>query len=181
MSFGSLANVRPTLAKKNQLLYTAPAGDLVEGRVSCTNQTSSSIRVRVGLSTGGLDVFNTNGYVVFEEEIPSGEYFESEMVSIANGQSVIVRSTDTQSAFTFVGESSPDEQEAGIIAQGYSSDPNVSDLLHTFPAGKNFKGNLFVCNKATYDSRVRVGLGSTSTDYLAVSYTHLTLPTILLV
>ena len=170
MSFGSLANVRPTLAKKNQLLYTAPAGDLVEGRVSCTNQTSASIRVRVGLSTGGLDVFNTNGYVVFEEEIPSGEYFESEMVSIANGQSVIVRSTDTQSAFTFVGESSPDKQEAGIIAQGYSSDPNMSDLLHTFPAGKNFKGNLFVCNKATYDSKVRVGLGTTSTDYLEYNY-----------
>ena len=170
MSFGSLANVRPTLAKKNQLLYTAPAGQLVEGRVSCTNQTAASIRVRVGLSTGGVELFNTNGYVVFEEEIPSGEYFESESVYIADGQSVIVRSTDTESAFTFVGESSPDKQQAGIIAQGYSSDPNLSDLLHTFPAGKNFKGNLFVCNKATYDSKVRVGLGTTSTDYLEYNY-----------
>ena len=170
MSFGSLANVRPTLAKKSTLLYTAPAGQLVEGRVSCTNQTAASIRVRVGLSTGGVELFNTNGYVVFEEEIPSGEYFESDSVYIANGQSVIVRSTDTNSAFTFVGESSPDKQEAGIIAQGYSSDPNLSDLLHTFPAGKNFKGNLFVCNKATYDSKVRVGLGTTSTDYLEYNY-----------
>ena len=170
MSFGSLANVRPTLAKKSTLLYTAPAGQLVEGRVSCTNQTAASIRVRVGLSTGGLELFNTNGYVVFEEEIPSGEYFESESVYIADGQSVIVRSTDTNSAFTFVGESSPDKQQAGIIAQGYSSDPNLSDLLHTFPAGKNFKGNLFVCNKATYDSKVRVGLGTTSTDYLEYNY-----------
>ena len=170
MSFGSLANVRPTLAKKSTLLYTAPAGNLVEGRVSCTNQTSASIWVRVGLSTGGVDVFNTNGYVVFEEEIPSGEYFESESVYIADGQSVIVRSTDTNSAFTFVGESSPNKQDAGIIAQGYSSDPNLSDLLHTFPAGKNFKGNLFVCNKATYDSKVRVGLGTTSTDYLEYNY-----------
>ena len=170
MSFGSLANVRPTLAKKSTLLYTAPAGNLVEGRISCTNQTSASIWVRVGLSTGGVDVFNTNGYVVFEEEIPSGEYFESESVYIADGQSVIVRSTDTNSAFTFVGESSPDKQEAGIIAQGYSSSPNLSDLLHTFPAGKNFKGNLFVCNKATYDSKVRVGLGTTSTDYLEYNY-----------
>jgi len=170
MSFGSLANVRPTLAKKNQLLYTAPADQLVEGRVSCTNQTSASIRVRVGLSTGGLDVFNTNGYVVFEEEIPSGAYFESDSLFIASGQSVVVRSTDTSSAFTFVGESSPDRQQAGIIAQGYASNPNLSDLLHTFPAGKNFKGNLFVCNKATYDSKVRVGLGTTSTDYLEYNY-----------
>ena len=170
MSFGSLANVRPTTAKLNQLLYTAPAGQLVEGRVSCTNQTSASIWVRVGLSTGGVDVFNTNGYVVFEEEIPSGAYFESESVYIADGQSVVVRSTDTNSAFTFVGETSPDKQDAGIIAQGYSRDSNVSDLLHTFPAGKNFKGNLFVCNKATYDSRVRVGLGTTSTDYLEYNY-----------
>ena len=84
MSFGSLANVRPTLAKKSTLLYTAPAGQLVEGRVSCTNQTAASIRVRVGLSTGGVELFNTNGYVVFEEEIPSGEYFESESVYIAD-------------------------------------------------------------------------------------------------
>ena len=60
MSFGSLANVRPTLAKKSTLLYTAPAGNLVEGRVSCTNQTSASIWVRVGLSTGGVDVLVLN-------------------------------------------------------------------------------------------------------------------------
>ena len=170
MSFGSLANVRPTLAEKTQLLYTAPADTLVEGRVSCTNQTSATIRVRVGLSTGGVDVFNTNGYVVFEQEIPSGDYFESDSVYVASGQSVVIRSTDTSSAFTFVGETSPDRQQAGIIAQGYASDPNLSDLLHTFPAGKNFKGNLFVCNKATYNSKVRVGLGTTSTDYLEYNY-----------
>ena len=144
MSFGKLANVKPETAKLNQLLYTAPAGTLTQGKVYVTNQTPQKIWVRVGLATaGGLDSFKAN---------------------------VIIRSTDTSSAFTFVGEESPNKGGAGFLAQGFSTADNGADLLFEFPTGKSFRGNLFVCNKSSGDSKVRVGLGTTATDYLEYNY-----------
>ena len=108
MSFGKLANVKPETAKLNQLLYTAPADTLTQGKVYVTNQTPSTIYVRVGLATaGGLDSFKANGYVTFDQEIKVGEYFESDPLYFADGDSVVIRSTDTSSAFTFIGEESP--------------------------------------------------------------------------
>ena len=161
MSFGKLANVKPETAKLNQLLYTAPAGTLTQGKVYVTNQTPKTIYVRVGLATaGGLDSFKANGYVTFDQEIGVGEYFESDPLYFADGDSVIIRSTDTSSAFTFIGEESPNIGGAGFLAQGFSTADNGADLLFEFPAGKSFRGNLFVCNKSSGDSKVRVDLGT---------------------
>ena len=58
MASGSLAIITPSLAGKNEVLYTAPAGKLVEGRIYITNQTSSEIKFRVGLSTGTASDFD---------------------------------------------------------------------------------------------------------------------------
>ena len=171
MSFGKLANVKPETAKLNQLLYTAPADTLTQGKVYVTNQTPKTIYVRVGLATaGGLDSFKANGYVTFDQEIGVGEYFESDPLYFADGDSVIIRSTDTSSAFTFIGEESPNIGGAGFLAQGFSTADNGADLLFEFPVGKSFRGNLFVCNKSSGDSKVRVGLGTTATDYLEYNY-----------
>ena len=171
MSFGKLANVKPATAKLNQVLYTAPAGTLTQGKVYVTNQTPQTIWVRVGLATaGGLDSFRANGYVTFDQEIGVGEYFESDPLYFADGDSVVIRSTDTSSAFTFVGEESPNKGGAGFLAQGFSTADNGADLLFEFPTGKSFRGNLFVCNKSSGDSKVRVGLGTTATDYLEYNY-----------
>ena len=171
MSFGKLANVKPETAKLNQLLYTAPADTLTQGKVYVTNQTPKTIYVRVGLATaGGLNSFKANGYVTFDQEIGVGEYFESDPLYFADGDSVIIRSTDTSSAFTFIGEESPNIGGAGFLAQGFSTADNGADLLFEFPVGKSFRGNLFVCNKSSGDSKVRVGLGTTATDYLEYNY-----------
>ena len=171
MSFGKLANVKPETAKLNQLLYTAPADTLTQGKVYVTNQTPKTIYVRVGLATaGGLNSFKANGYVTFDQEIKVGEYFESDPLYFADGDSVIIRSTDTSSAFTFIGEESPNIGGAGFLAQGFSTADNGADLLFEFPVGKSFRGNLFVCNKSSGDSKVRVGLGTTATDYLEYNY-----------
>ena len=62
MASGSLAIITPSLAGKNEVLYTAPAGKLVEGRVYITNQTSSEIKFRVGLSTGTASDFDAVSY-----------------------------------------------------------------------------------------------------------------------
>ena len=40
-----------------------------------------------------------------------------------------------------------------------------------FTASDDFTGNLYVCNRSSFDTRVRVGLGSTDKDYIEYNYT----------
>lgn len=172
MASGSLASKSPTVASTNQLLYTAPQGKLVEGKVYITNQSSSDIKVRIGLSTGGISEFHTNtGYVVFEESIPANQYFESDDLYFADGQSVIFRCDNTDAKFTLLGVETENREGAGLLAQGTSLTDKSSTLLFTIPTDyKQFKGNLFVCNRGSFDAKIRVGLGTTSTDYLEYNY-----------
>jgi len=172
MASGSLASKRPTVASKNEVLYTAPGGKLVEGKVYITNLNSSDIKVRIGLSTSGLTGFNANtGYVVFEETIPANNYFESDDLFFADGQSIIIRADHTNSKFTLLGVETENREDAGFLAQGYSANNKTSTLLFTVPTDyKQLKGNLFICNRGSFDAKVRVGLGSTPTDYIEYNY-----------
>ena len=173
MASGSLAIITPSLAGKNEVLYTAPAGKLVEGRIYITNQTSSEIKFRVGLSTGTASDFDvTRGYVVFDRMLAPNEYFESDTVYFADGESAIVRADHTSVTFTLLGTETEDRENAGFLAQGFSEmNGKKSTLLFTVPTDyKQFRGNLFVCNRGSFDTKVRVGLGTTATDYLEYNY-----------
>ena len=173
MASGSLAIITPSLAGRNEVLYTAPAGKLVESKVYITNQTSSEIKFRVGLSTGTASDFDvTKGYIVFDRMLAPNEYFESDTLYFADGESVIVRADHTSVTFTLLGTETEDREDAGFLAQGFSAaNANNSTLLFTIPTDyKQFKGNLFVCNRGSFDTKVRVGLGTTATDYLEYNY-----------
>ncbi len=96
MAFGSLATIKPTALNKSEVLYTAPAGQLVEGKVYIVNQSSTEIKIRIGLSTGGLSDFDSNkGYIVFNKVIPRGDYYETDSIYFADQQSVVVRANHT--------------------------------------------------------------------------------------
>lgn len=172
MASGSLASIRPTVASKNEVLYTAPQGKLVEGKVYITNLNSSDVKVRIGLSTTGLTGFNVNtGYVVFEQVIPANEYFESDDLFFADGQSVIIRADNINAKFTLLGAETENREGAGFLAQGTSLTDKASTLLFTVPTDyKQLKGNLYICNRGSFDAKVRVGLGTTSTDYIEYNY-----------
>lgn len=172
MASGSLASIRPTVASKNEVLYTAPEGKLVEGKVYITNLNSSDVKVRIGLSTTGLTGFNANtGYVVFEQKIPANEYFESDDLFFADGQSIVIRADNTNAKFTLLGVETENREDAGFLAQGTSLTDKASTLLFTVPTDyKQLKGNLYICNRGSFDAKVRVGLGSTPTDYIEYNY-----------
>ena len=173
MAFGSLATIKPTALNTNEVLYTAPAGQLVEGKVYITNRSASEIKVRVGLSTGTASDFDTSkGYLVFNRVIPRGEYYETDSIYFGDGQSVVVRANHTDVTFTLLAAETENREEGGFLAQGVSQSMKSSTLLFTIPTNyKQFRGNLFVCNRGSFDTKVRVGLGSTSTDYLEYNYT----------
>ena len=172
MAFGSLATIKPTALNKNEVLYTAPAGQLVEGKVYVTNRSSSEIKIRVGLSTGVASDFDTTkGYIVFNQIIPRGEYFETDSIYFGSGESVVVRASHTDVTFTLLAAETENREEGGFLAQGVSPTSAKSTLLFTVPTDyKQFRGNLFVCNRGSFDTKVRVGLGTTSTDYLEYNY-----------
>lgn len=170
MSFGSLASKQPGVVNTQEVLYTAPAGKLVEGKVYIVNKGPSSLKFRVGLSTGGVSEYDpATGYVIFNQELAVGAYFQSDNIYFSNGQSVIIRSDSTDVHFSLLGFESDDALGSGFVAQKSTTGSNGNELL--FTASDDFTGNLYVCNRSTFDTRVRVGLGSTDKDYIEYNYT----------
>lgn len=170
MSFGSLASKQPGVVNTHEVLYTAPAGKLVEGKVYIVNKGSSSLKFRVGLSTGGVSEYDpTTGYVIFNQELAVGAYFQSDNIYFSNGQSVIIRSDSTDVHFSLLGFESDDTLGSGFVAQKSTTGTNGNELM--FTASDDFTGNLYVCNRSAFDTRVRVGLGSTDRDYIEYNYT----------
>jgi hypothetical protein len=171
MSFGSLASKQPGAINTNEVLYTAPAGKLVEGKVYIVNQNSSPIKFRVGLSTGGVGDYNpASGYIIFNQELAVGEYFQSDNIYFANGQSVVIRSDSTAVNFNLLGFESDDTLGSGFVAEKVTVGSNDNELMFT-ASGEDFTGNLYVCNRSSFDTRVRVGLGTTDRDYIEYNYT----------
>ena len=88
MSFGSLANVRPTLAKKSTLLYTAPAGatSIILG-LALANKTTSSVTVKVQVA----DASGSNPVIQLLEDvsIPANTTLE-----VLGGQKYILETGD---------------------------------------------------------------------------------------
>ena len=170
MSFGSLASKQPATSNTHEVLYTAPAGQLVEGKVYIVNKGSSPVKFRVGLSTGALAEYApATGYLIFNEELAVGEYFQSDNVYFADGQSVIIRADSTDAQFSLLGFESGDTLGSGFVAQKSITGSNGNELL--FTASTDFTGNLYVCNRSSFDTRVRVGVGSTDRDYIEYNYT----------
>ena len=99
----------------------------------------------------------------------------SDTIYFADGESAIVRADHTSVTFTLLGTETEDRENAGFLAQGFSEmNGKKSTLLFTVPTDyKQFRGNLFVCNRGSFDTKVRVGLGSTATDYLEYNYVFL--------
>ena len=126
------------------------------------------------VSTGTASDFDTSkGYVVFNRVIPRGGYFETDSIYFGNGESVVVRANHTDVTFTLLAAETENREEGGLLAQGVSESMKSSTLLFTIPTNyRQFRGNLFVCNRGgSFDTKVRVGLGSTATDYLEYNYT----------
>ena len=60
-TFGYLASLVPAL-KTREVLHTAPSGKVVEGKIAITHRDSYPIRVRIGVSSGGITDFNPENY-----------------------------------------------------------------------------------------------------------------------
>lgn len=171
LNFGSLGVINPSISGTKYLLYTAPSGILAEGKIYVSNKSTTAVRIRVGLSTGGIENFNSSGYISYEKEIQVNEYYESERIFIASGQSVIVSSNDKNVSFNLVGKETPNTLGSGIISFLSPTSTKLNQTIYTVPGtDSKLNADLYICNRNPFPVDVRVSIGGTLTEYIEYNY-----------
>lgn len=174
MSFGSLATVVPTTTTLNTLLYTAPSTTLVEGKLYIVNRNSFPVKVRVAISTGGLNDLDSSNYVVYNKQIEKNDSYQTDTLYFADGQSLIIKSDSLDVSFNLLGNEVGITTNSGLLNSLTPTQTNYPEVLYSAPSSGNprISANLFACNKTAFPATIRVGVGTTiATDsYIEYNY-----------
>lgn len=170
-NFGKLSSVFPINTRINTLLYKSPNSTLVNGKVYINNKDSSPVKIRVGLSTGGVVDFNSSGYVVYNKELQSGESYETENLYIKDGESIIVNGSSSNIRFTLLGE----QTSNSLLNSGFLSGYNITNTsgyeeIYEVPQNTQVNSNIIVCNKDSFPVRVKISIGDSEGDH--IEYNH---------
>lgn len=157
MSFGLLGSIIPEI-NKNSSLYITPADKLISGKVSISSKNYNPSKVRVGITTDGVDV----KYLHYSKSINYGETFETGLIYIGTNQRLVVRSNTTDVNFVFYGETSEDSAnpvKSGLLGSILSSNSTRKELF-SCPQNANALVNLSVCNLNSLPAKTRIGITS---------------------
>ena len=172
-TFGYLASL--VSPKKTRVaLHTAPTGKVVEGKISITHKDPYPVRVRIGVSSGGLLDFNPENYILFDYEIGEGQSYESDTIYYGGDLSLIVWSTCESTSFVLHGQIQDDPTPTGLVAASLPT-PRENTSIYTVPAGEEALVSLFVANQGPSPARFRVaisdeGAGTTITSDQYLEY-----------
>ena len=170
-TFGYLASL--VSPKKTRVaLHTAPTGKVVEGKISITHKDPYPIRVRIGVSSGGLTDFNPENYILFDYEIGEGQSYESDTIYYGGDQSLVVWASCDNASFVLHGQLQDDPTDTGFVAASLPT-PKQNTAIYTVPTGEEALISLFVANQGPSPARFRVaisdegaGTAITSDQYL---------------
>jgi hypothetical protein len=172
-TFGYLASL--VSPKKTRVaLHTAPTGKVVEGKISITHKDPYPIRVRIGVSSGGLTDFNPENYILFDYEIGEGQSYESDTIYYGGDQSLVVWASCDNASFVLHGQLQDDPTDTGFVAASLPT-PKQNTAIYTVPAGEEALISLFVANQGPSPARFRVaisdeGAGTTITSDQYLEY-----------
>ena len=172
-TFGYLASL--VSPKKTRVaLHTAPTGKVVEGKISITHKDPYPIRVRIGVSSGGLTDFNPENYILFDYEIGEGQSYESDTIYYGGDQSLIVWASCDNASFVLHGQVQADPTPTGFVAASLPT-PRQNTAIYTVPTGEEALISLFVANQGPSPARFRVaisdeGAGTTITSDQYLEY-----------
>ena len=172
-TFGYLASL--VSPKKTRVaLHTAPAGKVVEGKISITHKDPYPIRVRIGVSSGGLTDFNPENYILFDYEIGEGQSYESDTIYYGGDQSLVVWASCDNASFVLHGQVQDDPTDTGFVAAALPT-PKQNTAIYTVPTGEEALISLFVANQGPSPARFRVaisdeGAGTTITSDQYLEY-----------
>ena len=172
-TFGYLASL--VSPKKTRVaLHTAPTGKVVEGKISITHKDPYPIRVRIGVSSGGLLDFNPENYILFDYEIGEGQSYESDTIYYGGDQSLVVWASCDNASFVLHGQVQDDPTATGFVAAALPT-PKQNTAIYTVPTGEEALISLFVANQGPSPARFRVaisdeGAGTTITSDQYLEY-----------
>jgi len=152
MAFGLLASNIPVI-NKDTALYTSSAGNLVEGKISISHKNYNPVKVRVAISTNGVD----QEYLHYNRIINYGETFETDTIYFGNGQSILVRSSDPNTNFVLYGETASDSTNSGFLSSVQTAG-KTELTLYTSPEGYNATATVVVCNLNSVPAVARLGI-----------------------
>ena len=174
MAFGSLDSLAPLNSGTNYSLYTSPASTLVEGKVYITNRDSFPIKVRVAISTDTLEYLNSSDYVVYDKKLNAGESYETDSIYFSDGQTVIVKSDNTNINFNLLGSEVGITTNCGILTAASITQTKLNETIYTSPADIDL--NIFACNKNPDPVTIRIGIGTIASSKNYIEYNHLLNP-----
>ena len=176
MAFGLLQSIIPEV-DKNTTLYGAPNQTLAQGKISISSKNYNPVRVRVCLST--TSAYDDVEYLEYDRYINYGETYETGIISVGNGQRIVVRADHTKVNFVFTGEEI--NEGTGILNGNYSGllgnviSTNSDDkLLYSVPTGlKANTATLNIVNLKSFPAKARIGLLKSAdaiTDFSSEDY-----------
>ena len=156
-TFGYLASLVTPL-KTRVALHTAEAGKVVEGKLVFTHKDPYPVRIRVGVSSGGLTDFNPENYILYDYEIGEGESYETDTIYYGNNQTLVVWSTCASTTVVLHGQIKADPTATGFVAAALMSPAKQNKTLYSVPAGEEALLSLFVANQSPSNARFRLAI-----------------------
>ena len=156
MAFGLLASTIPII-NKDTSLYTSSSSTLVEGKISISHKNYNPVKVRVAISTNGVD----QDYLHYNRILNYGETFETDTIYFGNGQRILVRSTDPDTNFVLYGETSTDSTNSGFLSSVQTAG-KTELALYTAPVGYNVTATVVACNLNSVPAVARLGITTNS-------------------
>lgn len=156
-TFGYLASLVTPL-KTRVALHTAEAGKVVEGKLVFTHKDPYPVRIRVGVSSGGLTDFNPENYILYDYEIGEGESYETDTIYYGNNQTLVVWSTCASTTVVLHGQVKADPTATGFVAAALMSPAKQNKTLYTVPANEEALVSLFVANQSPSNARFRLAI-----------------------
>jgi len=156
-TYGALAAIVPQV-KTRTVLHVAPAGKLVEAKISIAHQSPYPVRVRVGVSSGALLAFAPSNYILYDLEIAAGETYETQTMYYANEQSLVVYSDYDSTSFLVHGEVVDNPVASGFLNSLLLTNARTNTSIYTVPTGEDVELSIFISNQSSQPSRFRIGI-----------------------
>jgi hypothetical protein len=160
-TFGYLASLVTPL-KTRVALHTAEAGKVVEGKLVITHKDPYPVRVRIGVSTGGVLDFNPENYILYDYEIGEGQSYESDTIYYGNNQTLVVWSTCASTTFVLHGQIKTDPTATGFVAAAMLNPTKTNTTIYSVPTDEEALLSLFVANQSSSNARFRIAVVDSS-------------------
>tara|TARA_E500000331_G_scaffold47331_1_gene40049 strand:- start:2 stop:1135 length:1134 start_codon:yes stop_codon:yes gene_type:complete len=165
-TFGYLASITPS-AESKTVLHTAPAGKLVEGKLTVTHKNPFPTRIRVGVGIGSLDTFDPSSFIIYDQIIGEGESYETESIYYSDDQNLVVESNKDNTSFVLQGQVLDDPTgKSGFVNSLKTSSLESEVVLYTVPSDEEATVNIFITNQSPDVGKIRIGVSDENQVFL---------------